>query len=97
MAESPQSTSTAAGDSTTAQQSSAPARNQSRDGGDSKHVHHGRTPAAWTGSIMAIVGFLLGGIALLGPNWTLFTIAAVICALALVVTAVLQRMGYGAD
>jgi hypothetical protein len=95
MADSRQSTSQA--DNTSAQQSSAPARNQSKDGKEAKHVHHGRTPAAWTGSIMALVGFLLGGIALLGPNWTLFTIAAVICALALVATAVMQRMGYGAD
>lgn len=97
MAESPQSSSTATDDST-AQQSSAPARNQSREGNQGKHVHHGRTPAAWTGSMMAVVGFILGGISLvIGPNWIMFTIAAVICALALVVTAVMQRMGYGAD
>jgi hypothetical protein len=91
MAEASESTSTAT-------QASAPARNQSRDAHGGKHVHHGRTPAAWAGSCLAIVGFILGGISLvIGPNWVLFTIAVVICAAACVVAAVLQRMGYGAN
>lgn len=83
---------------TTATRGSEPARQQSREGHEGKHVHHGQTPAAWAGSILAIVGFLLGGISLvIGPNWTLFVIAAVICTLALVAAGVLHAMGHGAD
>jgi hypothetical protein len=45
-----------------------------------------------------MVGFLLGGIALvIGPNWILFWIAVGLCVAALIVTRVLQKMGYGAD
>ena len=28
-----------------------------------KHVHHGRTLAAWTGSTIALIAFVVGGIA----------------------------------
>jgi hypothetical protein len=44
-----------------------------------------------------MLGFLLGGWAVLVQNWTLFWVAVAICALALVVAAVMQKMGYGAD
>lgn len=91
MAEASESTSTAT-------ESSAPAQQQSRDGHSGKHVHHGRTPAAWTGSGFNIAGFLLGGIALVtGPNWVLFIIAVVLCVIGIVAAAILQRLGYGAD
>jgi membrane protein YdbS with pleckstrin-like domain len=69
------------------QQTSRPAR----------HVHHGRTAAAWAGTTVALVAFLLGGIALVVGNWVLFWAAAVLLVVALIVTIVLQKMGYGAD
>lgn len=60
------------------------------------HVHHGRTVAAWTGTIIAGVAFILGAIAfLLGPNWTLVWIAAVLLVVAVVTADVLRRMGHG--
>ncbi|MFP5281834.1 MAG: HGxxPAAW family protein [Actinomycetes bacterium] len=63
-----------------------------------KHVHHGKTPAAWVGSMVALVAFLIGGIALvIGPNWVLFWIAVGLVVVGLIATKVLQRMGYGAD
>jgi hypothetical protein len=63
-----------------------------------KHVHHGRTVAAWTGSTLAMLAFILGGIAMvLGPNWLLFWIAVGILVLSVIVTKVLQTMGYGAN
>lgn len=63
-----------------------------------KHVHHGRTVAAWTGSTLAMLAFILGGIAMvMGPNWVLFWIAAAILVLSPLVTRVLQAMGYGAN
>lgn len=60
--------------------------------------HHGRTPAAWAGSIIAAVGFTIGAVGfVLGPNWTLIWVSAVVLVLALVTGAVLRRMGYGQD
>ncbi len=37
-----------------------------------KHVHHGRTVAAWVGTIIASVAFVIGGIAVVIQNWPLF-------------------------
>ncbi len=60
------------------------------------HVHHGRTVAAWTGSIIAGAAFLLGAIAfLLGPNWTLVWISAALLVASVVTADVLRRMGHG--
>ena len=63
-----------------------------------KHVHHGRTVAAWTGSTLAMLAFILGGIAMvLGPNWVLFWISVAILISAVIATKVLQVMGHGAN
>lgn len=62
-----------------------------------RHIHHGRTGAAWTGSIIALIGFIVGGVAMVPkPNWTLFWISAGILALSLVATKVMQALGFGA-
>jgi hypothetical protein len=62
-----------------------------------KHVHHGRTPAAWTGAILALVAFLLGGFALvLGPNWVLFWISAALLVISVIAGGVMQALGHGA-
>lgn len=62
-----------------------------------KHVHHGRTTAAWTGVTIAMIGFIVGGVAMvIGPNWTLFWISVAILAVALIVTAILRKLGLGA-
>ena len=53
------------------QQTSRPAR----------HVHHGRTAAAWAGTTIALVAFLLGGIALVVGNWVLFWAAGALAPL----------------
>ena len=62
-----------------------------------KHVHHGRTPAAWVGSITALVAIVIGGIALVIPNWTLFWVSVGLLVAALIAVVVLRRMGHGAD
>jgi len=62
-----------------------------------KHVHHGRTLAAWTGSAIALVAFIVGGIAVVLKYWPMFWAAVALAAVALVVTVILQRMGYGAS
>jgi hypothetical protein len=61
-----------------------------------KHVHHGRTAAAWAGSMLAMLAFILGGIAVMMQNWVLFGIAVLIIVVALVATKVLQVRGHGA-
>jgi hypothetical protein len=62
-----------------------------------QHVHHGRTLAAWTGSVIGLVAFIVGGIAVVLPKWPLFWASVGLAAVALIVTVVLQRMGYGAN
>ncbi len=61
-----------------------------------KHVHHGRTVAAWTGSTIALIAFIVGAVAVVIPYWPLFWASVGLAALAIIVTVVLQRMGYGA-
>jgi hypothetical protein len=61
-----------------------------------RHVHHGRTVAAWTGSTIALIAFVVGGIAVVIQNWPLFWVSVVLAVVALIVTVVLQRLGYGA-
>ena|SRR5215218_3179825 len=61
-----------------------------------KHVHHGRTVAAWTGSMIAMVAFIVGGIAVVIQVWSLFWVSVALAVVAIIVTVVLQRMGYGA-
>ena len=44
-----------------------------------KHYHHGKSPAAWAGSITAAVGSVIAaGGAMLGPNWALVIFGALI-------------------
>jgi hypothetical protein len=61
-----------------------------------RHVHHGRTLAAWTGSVIALIAFVAGGIAVVIQNWPLFWVSVALTVVAIIGTVVLQRMGYGA-
>ena len=56
---------------------------------------HGNTPAAWTGVSVAMLGFVIGGIALmLDPvNLTLFWVGVALGAVALIAFAVMAKMG----
>jgi Family of unknown function (DUF6704) len=62
-----------------------------------KHVHHGRTLAAWTGASIALLAFIIGGIAVVAKYWPLFWVSVGLAVVSLIATVVLQRMGYGAD
>jgi hypothetical protein len=62
-----------------------------------KHVHHGRTLAAWTGASIALLAFIIGGIAVVFKIWPLFWASVGLAVVSLIATVVLQRMGYGAD
>ncbi|MEI2712820.1 MAG: HGxxPAAW family protein [Nocardioides sp.] len=59
--------------------------------------HHGNTPAAWTGVTIAMLGFVIGGIALmLTPiNLPIFWVGVVLGVIALPVFMVMNKMGYG--
>lgn len=59
--------------------------------------HHGNTPAAWTGVVIALLGFVVGGVALmLTPvNMVLFWIGVALGVGSLVVFAVMNKMGFG--
>jgi hypothetical protein len=61
-----------------------------------KHVHHGRTLAAWVGSMLATVAFVVGAIGLIIGSWTTFWIAVALVVIALIATVVLQKTGHGA-
>jgi hypothetical protein len=58
--------------------------------------NHGNTPAAWTAVAVAMVGFLVGSIALmLSPvSMTLFWVGIVLGAIALPLFMVLARLGF---
>jgi hypothetical protein len=58
-------------------------------------AHHGNTPAAWTAVTVAMVGFVVGGIALmLDPvSMPLFWVGVGIGVASLVVFAVMAKMG----
>jgi hypothetical protein len=60
-------------------------------------AHHGQTPAAWTGVIIALVGFLVGGIGLVVDAMTVFYVGCVLLLLSVVVGGVMSKMGMGAD
>ena len=62
-----------------------------------KHVHHGRTLAAWTGTTIAMVAFIIGGIAVVIQNWPLFWASVALLIVGLIATKVLQVMGHGAN
>jgi protein-S-isoprenylcysteine O-methyltransferase Ste14 len=65
-----------------------------------KQVHHGRTPAAWAGSVIALIAFVVGGIGMVvppHPNWIVVGIGVVLLVAGLIATVVLRKLGYGAD
>ncbi|MET0928951.1 MAG: HGxxPAAW family protein [Aeromicrobium sp.] len=59
---------------------------------------HGSSAAAWTAVIMALVGFTIGGIALVpDPKWPLFIVGVVVALVAGPVGLVMSRIGFGAE
>ncbi len=64
---------------------------------ETKHVHHGRTLAAWVGSLVAMVAVLIGGVAVVIQLWPLFWGAVALLIAGLIATKVLQAMGHGAN
>ncbi len=60
-------------------------------------AHHGNTPAAWTGVVIILLGFVVGGIGMVIDTWTLFWIGVALVPLGAIVGKVMQKMGLGAE
>lgn len=69
-----------------------------------KEIHHGRTPAAWAGSLIALVAFLVMTVGFLtGPgefpsiNIPISVAGGILLILAPIVGGVMNKMGMGQD
>ncbi|WP_244927617.1 HGxxPAAW family protein [Nocardioides sp. W7] len=58
-------------------------------------ANHGNTPAAWTAVVIALLGFLVGGVGLmLDPaSWTVFWVGVGLVVAAGVVFIVMDKLG----
>lgn len=61
------------------------------------NAHHGNTPAAWTGVMIILLGFTVGGIGLVIANMMLFWIGIALLPIGVIVGKVMQKMGLGAE
>lgn len=57
--------------------------------------NHGNTPAAWSAVVVALAGFVVGGIGLMVSSMLMFWIGVALAPVALIVLGILTKMGYG--
>lgn len=63
---------------------------------DSAKYHHGRTPAAWTATVIAIIGSVVSTAGfLLNISWTLVWAGLALLVGAAVVGGIMVKLGYG--
>lgn len=60
-------------------------------------AHHGNTPAAWTGVLLILAAFVVGGIGLVIGSMPVFWVGVALVPAGLIVGKVMQRMGLGAE
>jgi hypothetical protein len=60
-------------------------------------AHHGNTPAAWTGVVIILLGFTVGGIGLIIDSMLLFWIGVALAPVGAIVGKIMQKMGLGAE
>lgn len=60
-----------------------------------KYYHHGRSPAAWVGSIIGALGFVVAAVGAMGPMWPVVIVGAALIAIAGCTTMVMKAMGLG--
>ncbi len=60
-------------------------------------AHHGNTPAAWTGVMIILLGFTVGGIGLVIGSMLLFWVGVALAPIGVIVGKVMQKMGLGAE
>ena len=58
---------------------------------------HGNTPAAWTAVTVVLLGFVLGGLALVIGSWPLFWVGVALAPIGGLAGLVMSRMGLGAE
>lgn len=60
-------------------------------------AHHGNTPAAWTGVMIILVGFVVGGIGLVADNMIVFWVGVALVPIGAIVGKIMAMMGLGAE
>lgn len=60
-------------------------------------AHHGNTPAAWTGVMIILVGFVIGGIGMVIDQWVLFWVGVALVPVGGIVGKIMQKMGLGTE
>ncbi len=60
-------------------------------------AHHGNTPAAWTGVMIILLGFTVGGIGMVIDNWTMFWVGVALVPAGAIVGKIMAMMGMGAE
>lgn len=61
-----------------------------------KYYHHGRSPAAWAGSVLVAIGFTIAAVAaMLGPAWTWVIVGAAVVLAGALAAAIMKAMGLG--
>ncbi len=61
----------------------------------SKQIHHGNTPAAWTTVVLVTLAFTIGTLAIMFANWPVFFGAVGLLVVAGIVGKVMQMLGLG--
>lgn len=60
--------------------------------------HHGRSPAAWVGSIVALIGFLVSTVGfVMSLNWPIIWVGFALVLAGAIAGGVLRKMGYGQE
>lgn len=61
-----------------------------------QYYHHGRSPAAWVGAVIAAIGFAAAAVgSVLGPLWVLVIIGSALVLIGGLATMIMKVMGYG--
>ena len=60
--------------------------------------HHGKTPAAWTASVIAAIGAVIGAVGfLLNINWPVVWVGVGLMVASAIVGGVMVKLGYGQE
>ena len=60
-------------------------------------AHHGNTPAAWTGVMIILLGFTVGGIGMIIGSELMFWIGVALAPVGVIVGKIMQKMGLGVE
>ena len=60
-------------------------------------AHHGNTPAAWTGVMIILAGFVIGGIGMIIDQWVMFWVGVALVPIGGIVGKIMQKLGLGAE